>query len=196
MRIACIGDSITYGAGIWNRGKNSYPARLNKLLGDKWDVANFGVNGATLLKKGDKSYWDQREFRAALEYEPNVVVIKLGTNDTKPHNWVHKHDFILDYKDLISSFEKLPSNPVIYICYPIPIHASIPTGLETEMIPLIDVIANESNARLIDLHSALEGKSDHYWDGVHPNKKGAALIAQKVYSVMERDEFTSVLPVR
>lgn len=192
MRIACIGDSITYGAGIWNRGKNSYPARLNRLFGSNWDVGNFGVNGATLLKKGDKSYWDQREFEAALAYQPNIVVIKLGTNDTKPHNWVHKDDFVDDYKKLISRFTELPSSPVIYVCYPIPIYASIPTGLETEMIPMIDAVASETNARIIDLYSALEGKSDHYWDGVHPNKKGAALITEKIYSVLKEDGVTSM----
>ncbi|MBD3288585.1 xylanase, partial [candidate division KSB1 bacterium] len=180
LRIACIGDSITYGAYIWNRGKYSYPARLNQSLGDNWDVENFGVNGATLLKKGDKTYWDQREFHAAIEFKPHVVLIMLGTNDTKAHNWLHKREFVLDYKDLISCFAELTPAPIIYICYPIPIYSSDETGLESEMLPMIDKIASESDVRLIDLYSVLNGKEDHYRDGVHPNKKGTALIAGKI----------------
>jgi len=58
-KIACVGDSITYGAGIPNRMTGSYPAQLHQMLqpyDDQWEVRNFGVSGATLLRRGDLPY--------------------------------------------------------------------------------------------------------------------------------------------
>src|SRR4051812_7771397 len=86
IKVACVGDSITFGAGIKDRDKNSYPAQLQGLLGSGYEVKNFGVSGATLLKEGDKPYWKEKAFEAAKKFEPNIVIIKLGTNDSKPQN--------------------------------------------------------------------------------------------------------------
>src|SRR4051794_25029443 len=86
-KLACVGDSITFGAGIQDRDHDSYPAQLGRMLGEAWDVRNFGVSGATMLKKGDKPYDKQKAYRDALAFKPDVVVIMLGTNDSKPQNW-------------------------------------------------------------------------------------------------------------
>ena len=93
IKIACVGDSITYGAGIKDRKNMNYPVQLGKILGQKYEVKNFGNSGSTMLKKGDKPYWKQREYKAALEFNPNIVIIKLGTNDTKPQNWKHGAEY-------------------------------------------------------------------------------------------------------
>lgn len=61
-RIACVGDSITCGAAIRDRAKNCYPKVLGGLLGGKYSVRNYGVNGATLLRKGDKPYWKLKAY--------------------------------------------------------------------------------------------------------------------------------------
>src|SRR5688500_2057324 len=88
VRVACVGDSITFGSGLKDRQTESYPAQLRAMLEKeqpgKWDVQNFGVSGTTLLKKGDRPYWDQKRFTAAKAFAPDIVVIKLGTNDSKP----------------------------------------------------------------------------------------------------------------
>jgi len=81
IRIACVGDSITYGAGIKGRVTKSYPAQLQELLGATYNVGNFGVSGRTLLKKGDKPYWENKAYKNALDFKPDIVIIKLGTND-------------------------------------------------------------------------------------------------------------------
>ena len=118
IRVACVGDSITYGACVADREKNCYPAVLGGLMGEKYDVRNFGVSGATLLKKGDHPWWNVDAFKNATAFNPNVVVIKLGSNDTKPQNWKFKDEFAPDYKDMIDQFKKLPSSPRIFICRP------------------------------------------------------------------------------
>ena len=93
IRVACVGDSITFGYGIKDRDKMSYPAQLGKRLGSKYEVRNFGVNGHTLLSKGNAPYIKSKAYRDALAFAPEIVVIKLGTNDSKPMNWQYKSEF-------------------------------------------------------------------------------------------------------
>jgi len=105
VKLACIGDSITYGSGIKQRTKNHYPAQLGHWLGDKWRVRNFGVSGATLLRDGDKPYPKQKLYEQALKWQPDIAVIMLGTNDSKLQNWgEHANAFVCDYQTLIESF--------------------------------------------------------------------------------------------
>ena len=67
IKIACIGNSITYGSGIKDRANDSYPAVLNRLLGkDRYDVRNYGVGARTLLNKGDHPYMKEQAYRDAL----------------------------------------------------------------------------------------------------------------------------------
>jgi acyl-CoA thioesterase I len=113
IRVACIGDSITYGFGIKDRERNSYPAQLGALLGQKWEVRNFGVNGATALIKGTRPYVDQPAYREALAFKPHVVVIKLGTNDTNAKSWpTHKQIFTAITSQLFAAFQVWKPGPV------------------------------------------------------------------------------------
>lgn len=189
QRLACVGDSITFGAAIKDRAKNCYPAQLGRMLGEGWDVRNFGVNGATLLKKGDKPYWKQRAFGQAHAFEPEIVIIKLGTNDSKPQNWKHKDDYVADYVDLIESFRKLKSKPRVFICYPVPAYPGrwgiTDKVMKEEVMPRLDEVAKKSGCKVIDLYSALSDKKEMFPDLVHPNAKGATLIAEAVSSAIK-----------
>src|SRR6266480_5558323 len=73
IRLACVGDSITCGVGVENRESNCYPVVLGKLLGARFEVRNFGVSGATLLKKGDLSYWNLQPFEELTGFAPQVI---------------------------------------------------------------------------------------------------------------------------
>jgi lysophospholipase L1-like esterase len=182
IKVACVGDSITQGAGA-SPGK-SYPDQLQGLLGDKWVVKNFGVGGRTLLKKGDLPWWKEQAYKDSHDFNPDAVVIMLGTNDTKPQNWVHHDEFSADYKDLIESFKALPGKPHIWIVRPSPVpdpgnYGITEANLQQEL-PLIDQLAREENVGLIDVHSAMDGKPELFPDHVHPNDAGALLLAQTV----------------
>ncbi len=188
IRVACVGDSITYGNSIKYRVRDCYPAQLGRLLGHKWQTRNFGVSGATLLKKGDKPYRKQQAFKDALAFNPNVVIIKLGTNDAKPLNWKFKNEFVSDYKDMIDCFAKLPAKPRIWICRPVPAYPArwgiTDKVIKNEVLPLVDQVAGKKHVGLINLYEPLSGKPQYFPDKIHPNAKGAALMAKVIYKAI------------
>ena len=182
-RVACVGDSITYGACVADRQTNCYPVVLGKLLGDTFDVRNFGVNGATLLKKGDLPWWKQQAFTDATSFNPSIVVIKLGSNDTKPQNWKNKADFEGDYRALIQHFRELPAKPKIYVALPVPVlkpNFGINKESAAEQQPIILRVAKEEGCPVIDLFTAVGTKDLFDGDGIHPNAAGARKIADAV----------------
>ena len=194
IHVACIGDSITYGYSIKNRIKDCYPAQLGRMLGEKWEARNFGVSGATMLKKGDLPYWDQQAFKDALAYNPNVVIIKLGTNDTKPQNWKFKDRFAADYADMIDRFAELPSKPRIWICRPVPAYGErwgiSETIIKNEVIPLVNQVARSKHVPVIDLYEPLSSKPELFPDQIHPNAEGAHLMAKEIYAVLTGKTWT------
>lgn len=188
IRVACVGDSITFGAGVEDRIENNYPRVLGKLLGERYQVGNFGVNGATLLKKGDKPYWGLPAFKRVTEFEPHLVVIKLGTNDSKPQNWKFQGDYGNDLRALVDHFRSLPSKPRIWLCKPVPV-ARTRWGISEktvkgEVIPIIEEVARDRKLPIIDLFAALDKHRDLFPDGVHPNAAGARIIAETVHAAL------------
>lgn len=187
IRVACIGNSITYGAGLQNPFRDSYPGVLEQLLGTGYDVRNFGISGRTTLQKGDRPYVRERLYVEALDFAPDIVTIKLGTNDTKPWNWVHKGEFEHDLSELVRSFQTLETRPRVILCLPVP----APEGgksineetLVRDVIPSIRRVAHRSGAEVLDLHEALKPYYPRCFpDGVHPDAEGSRAIAQTLYA--------------
>lgn len=183
IKVACVGNSITEGPG--RDHPESYPLQMQALLGKEFLVKNFGVSGRTLLKKGDFPYWDEPQFEEVLEFSPQILIIKLGTNDSKPQNWIHKNDFKKDYLDLIASFKiNMEKDPKIYICIPVPVtednYGITESVLVNEMRPILYEIAEETGASIIDLYTPLQGKNELLPDGVHPNTQGLGIMAMEI----------------
>jgi acyl-CoA thioesterase I len=188
LRIACVGDSITFGATIKDRKEQCYPAQLGRLLGEGYVVQNFGVSGATLLKAGNNPYWTTKQFKPAHAFNPDIVVIKLGTNDSKPDNWLHKDAFVSDYIALIENFRSLPSKPVVYICKPVPAYPGnfkiTDVVIREEVMPLIETVAEQASVEKIDLYAALSHRADLFPDKVHPNAAGARIMAETIAAIV------------
>ena len=192
VRVACVGNSITFGHGIKDRAHDSYPAQLGALLGKNYEVRNFGVSARTLLNKGDHPYMNEQAYREALIFQPGIVVIKLGTNDSKPHNWKYASEFRDDLRTLVRTFQVLASHPKIYLCLPIPgenkgwgIRDSV---IVAGVIPCIRDFAQEQGIPVIDLYTLLTPYRHLLPDGVHPNVEGASIIAKEVARVIKADE--------
>lgn len=199
-KVACIGNSITEGVGTTDPATKSYPSVLQRMLGDGYEVCNFGVSCSTALKKGTDagrpfSYVDTDACRKAIDYNPDIVIIKLGGNDSKACNWQYKDEFEADYQAIIDTFKYLPSLPEIYICLPAKARVDDPEaiwGIDenviiNEITPAIKKIASDNRLTTINLHDAYEGEENSsYADNIHPSDRGAELIAAKIHKAVTR----------
>jgi len=195
IKIACIGASITWGAGIEGREQNSYPAQLQKMLGDDYDVINYGVSGTTLLHNGNLPYRNTKEYQTALATQPDVVIIDLGGNDAKLINRNHYDEFEEDYKDFIRSFAQLSSHPRIILLSAMASFVKDTVGIWDQVIvtqvnPSIQHVAYTENVEILDIHSPFVNKEILFSDKLHPNKEGAGIMAKTVYNdlVQQRDK--------
>ena len=176
IRVACVGDSITQGSG--------YPQKLQMLLGPNYIVANFGVSGSTVSLNSSKPYMNQTAFKRAEDFDPQIVVIMLGTNDANPEIAHSEDNFEADYAQLVASFEGLEGDQQIWVVKSPPIFSDNSsynnTYLSNMVLPQIDDLANQMNLPTVDIYSAFGNHSDYFMDGVHPNADGAALIASNI----------------
>lgn len=196
VKVACVGNSITDGAGIDMCDVKGYPAVLGRLMGDGYAVKNFGVSGRTMANSGNRPYQKEQSWRDCLDWNPDVVVIKLGTNDTKTVNWEGKaeHDFIPSLQQMIDSLNARPKAPRIVLCTPIPafqeewtIRDSI---IVAGVIPQLTQYATEQNLELIDFYTPFKNADKQGWmssDKIHPNAKGAAEMAKIVAEQLRKD---------
>ena len=185
-KVACIGDSVTKGYGL--KDGKSYPDQLQQLLGNQYEVKNFGRNGATLLSKGHNPYIVSEEYKQAIAYQADIVIISLGLNDTDPRNWPNYNlSFKSDYHQLIQSFKDKNPNVEVYICKLTPIfsgHHRFLSGTRDwyDQVQLaIEDIAKSSNVKLIDNNKNLAYRIDLFEDNLHPDERGAEIIANNVY---------------
>ena len=185
VRVACVGDSITYGHGIKDRLHDAYPGVLSSMLGDKYDVRNFGVSGTTTMTGTDMPYMNEQAYKDALEFNPQIVTIKLGTNDSKPYNWKESGHFKQDLKTLIASFRALPSKPKIWLCLPVPAMGNAwninDSVIYNGVIPYIREVAQEEDLPLIDLNTPFQGKRQYFPDTIHPTEEGEKQIAEIIF---------------
>lgn len=201
IKIACVGNSITYGSGVVNKDKNAFPAQLQSMLGNPYQVQNFGVSGRTLLKKGDKPYWETEAYSNALEFKPDVVFIKLGTNDSKLQNRVHLDDFEADYIELVNSFKKENKNTRIILLLPVPAFTTDTTGIWNEVIknkitPITRSVAFKTNSEVLDLYQLFINQPGLLPDMIHPSSLGATVIAKRLYEAVVQKEMETIVALK
>jgi len=181
IKVACVGDSITEGAGLARQSQTGYPVVLNRLLGSHYKVLNSGRSAATLQKKGDLPYWNCKEFSNVFVYNPKIIIIKLGTNDTKPQNW-KLGKFEADYQALIDTFSTIKPKPVIYLCKPVPVFKTRwginDSTVVNAVFPALERLAAKNHLKIIDLYKGMKNEGANFPDDIHPNEKAAAKMAQ------------------
>lgn len=212
IKVATVGDSVTFGSngsGGTVAEAEKYPSQLQTLLGDNYEVMNFGVSGACMINSGSdsagaaKGYIHQTKYTESLNFQPDIVVIMLGTNDSKALNWDgRKTEYLDDALALIQSYESLPSHPTIYVATsPTVVEGSNNYGIQRdvvhgEIVPLQKQIALSKDSGLIDVHEATkDATTAQFPDRVHGNKDGYALIANAVHGALNAAVMPKVSPI-
>lgn len=194
MRVACVGDSITRGTFVWRRKINAYPAQLQVMLGERFCVRDFGVNGHAVQRTADRSYWASGAFESSAAFRPDIVLIMLGTNDSRGDNWKGLGAFTGDYRDLAVHYRSLESHPAVWLLTP---PALFRLGRRTkvryrmdeqaiwEICGAIEDIARDSGCGFIDVNAVTAEHPEAFrLDGVHPGVAGARLIARTVFGAI------------
>ncbi len=182
IRVACVGDSLTQ--------STEYPYDLWNLLGNQsYSLRNFGAGSTTVTLQSETPYMNTTVFQDALNFQPNIVIIMLGTNDAQPSLHQFNASFVGDYVKLVTAFQGLSSKPEVWVVLPPPIISNQSGKMdsayfEDTIIPGIMQAANETDVPVIDVYSAFAERPDYYLDGVHVNSEGAKLIADTVYSAV------------
>ncbi len=199
-KIACVGDSITWGFTILRRSKYSYPSVLQSLLEDKAEVGNFGLNDATASLDSEMPYARRSTFKKALDFHPDMVLMMLGSNDSKKINWNEKN-FREGYLFILEKFMDMGAKPYLLLPPAVLNRIEIKQGVQIgrlepkflaldettltgSVIPVIKDIASTLSLPVIDLHSVVDDIS-LFNDGIHPNRTGAALMAETVFSQLK-----------
>ena len=212
IKVATVGDSITYGSngsGGAVAEAEKYPSQLQTLLGNNYEVKNFGVSGATMINEGTdsggakKGYIQQAKYTESLDFQPDIVVIMLGTNDSKALNWDgHKAEYVDDALALIQSYENLPSHPTVYVAAsPTVVEGSNSYGIQVdvvhnEIVPLQKQIALSKDGGFIDVHEATkDATTAQFPDRVHGNKDGYQLIADAVHGALTAAVMPKAAPI-
>lgn len=195
VRVTCVGDSLTYGSGVLkSRETDSYPAQLQAKLGTSHIVSNYGLRNATASESGDLPYINSEEYKESLKSNPDVVILMLGTNDSKTQNW-NPEAYEQGLKKLVESYQNLSSKPTVYLmrspyCYAvngrdIAEYSIQPDVVTKDVADIISKVANEAGVEVIDLYAVTEGQDELYTDGIHFKAKGYKLIAETVYDVVK-----------
>lgn len=188
-KVACIGDSLTYGTTLLNRKKECYPARLQKHLGDSYDVLNLGLVGHTVNSFCSKFWGMPRVIKMLNDYAPDYILFMLGTNDANLKNWMDEKVFRSEYTKLLTYLKNLPSAPTIIALTPP--SAFIDTsehdlGFDIEVLDKIvniqKSVLKELDIKFIDLYSMTKDKEHLYSiDKQHFNSHGAKFLAYVTY---------------
>ena len=188
VKVACIGNSITYGARLKFPQTESYPMQLQKLLGDGYWVKNFGISGSTMIKSGN-TFMERDRWQHAKEFLPDIVFIKLGTNDIKSTIWKGDETFVTAYQHMIDTLWALPSKPLIVLCLPATSYRTndhLDSNITSQAIPLIRQVAKKNKLQVIDLHTPTSGQPERFPDQLHPDAQGAGIIAHTLYDFMQK----------
>lgn len=188
VRVACIGNSITHGSAIDMQEMNGYPAQLQRILGQGYMVKNYGVGARCMMSTSDHPYMQEQAWRDAKAFCPDIVLIKLGTNDSKDYQW-RQEQFEKDYQAMIDTLQALPSKPKVYLCTPIRAFQDrwgiTDSVIVSGVIPSIEKLAKKNRLTVIDLHDVITDVNHMSSDMIHPNAAGAALMAQAIANVLK-----------
>lgn len=189
IKVAAVGDSLTYGYGLENRREEAYPSVLLDLLGSHYQVSNYGMSGRSLLSTSDYPYLQEKNAQASLQSDADIVIIMIGSNDSRAAYW-NKEQFVKEYRALAESYLRMASQPEVFLVAP----PYVPTsrfGLNNDIVrdelqTIVAKTATDLGVHFVNLYLITEGKMDYYSDGLHLTPLGNQVIAQEIFSALMR----------
>lgn len=191
--IGCVGDSLTYGAGVrLTRSRDSYPARLEQLLGDKWQVLNYGLSWRTLQDEGDLPYRSDPFYGKSLRCGAEIFLLMLGSNDIKTFNW-SESNYRRELTEFVGTYCSLPQHPTVILMQPTVVwtdkHGNPPYRMDVTLVGnglhgIIAEVGKETGCPVLDLYRLSKAHPDWFFDSAHPNAKGNTMIAHYIYSAL------------
>ena len=205
VKVACIGDSITFGTGITNRDTDSYPAKLQKMLGDGYEVGNFGRGGSYILpannpynKREDKtlSYRDTQQYTDSINFAPDVVLICLGTNDMLGSMVSQEAtaEIQSEYEKIIKIYKELDSVKRVYVLSSILATNNCGSNMLSDgpLQELQKKAADNTGCIFLDTYSLTREFFDtmlHTSDRLHPNDRCINVLPSAVFSLLTGTEY-------
>lgn len=204
IRVACVGDSLTdgYTSSKGNKGAKAYPSRLQELLGDGYAVTNCGKSSATLLNDGNRQYkvFGAAEYNNSLRSKPDIVIMMLGTNDSKEEIWningrtdqEAQAEFRKDVEALAAEYQAI--NPQVRILFATSPKVFSPREdydirtriIDEQIAPLQRQIAEENGWELVDMNELTADMWTMYnpADGIHFTDNGYLYEAECMYTAI------------
>ena len=195
IHIACVGDSITYGAGVLDEKERridelTWPYLLEQKYGESTQCLNYGVAGRTLLKESEYSYTDTAYYRLSMECGAEGYLIMLGSNDSKAECW-NKERYEAELEEFVRAYTGLPQKPVVVLMTPPCAFAmegsdTVAYGIrneiiEREIVPIVKGTAEKLGIPCFDVYEETKTHPEWFGDGVHPNAEGNAAIAEIIF---------------
>ncbi|MDO8681744.1 MAG: arylesterase [Acidobacteriota bacterium] len=175
-RIVFLGDSLTAGLGLSRDA--SYPALLQRKLdgrGYRYEVVNAGVSG-------DTSAGGRRRLDWSLEGDVKILVVALGANDglrgLSPQDMKANLSTILDRAAekkitvILAGMEAPPNYGADYTRQFRDVYLELAKQYDVRLVPFL----LQGVAGISGLNQA---------DGIHPNARGAQLVADLVWAALE-----------
>jgi MYXO-CTERM domain-containing protein len=179
VKVACTGTSAMQGLG--SSTGHHVPDEMGRDLGSGFEVKNFAMDGTTAISSISSAYVNTSQMKAAVAYNPDVVLFWFGGNDSFKGTWdAHKGEFQADYTKLVRTFQALPSHPKTFLVR-LWVFVNSPvqqTVIDKEILPMIDQIGADTGSVLIDYRKAFAMHPEYFPDGMHPNDTGTLAIGK------------------
>ena len=190
IKVACVGNGVTFGIGVENREKNNFPQQLQYLLGSKYTVTNFGEVNAPVLNTGVGGYIKTASFKKSQATLPDIVFVELGLDEIKVGDSLVTLNIANNFQLFIRSYTNLPSHPRVVILLPLPNFSKDSNqinnaSIRNKIIPIIQKIAFEKKLELLDLYSLFIDREDLFLDKVHPSSLGGTIIAKRLFETIQ-----------
>jgi len=184
IRISCVGASDVSSPTPY--GTPNWPVYLGQLLGSGYVVGNYGASGTTLIKAGSPSYWKTQQFTNSGNSSPDIVIIMLGSNDSKTNNWFYaKTNYVPDYNSLVDHYQNLPTHPRVYLVTLLTVYSNGNFGITDPIVtgiitPWIRQIGASRGLPVFDVNAATKNMPQNFPDNVHPNDAGVHIVTQTI----------------